>query len=707
MVAAWRQWLNGRSVHKAGSLALALVVALLFTYASTWSIAQGQESPLATPPPEAPPVEVTPPPTFIPLTLPSISGVVSNSSGEPLAGMVVTAYRRQQNNWLNARQTTTNAAGEYRFPWMQAGTYRLLIRDPRGEYASTYYPGAADIEGASDIVVLGSAVSGINAQVGAGGSISGTLSWPDGPNTFDSLVELYYVADAPITTRLSASDNLDLAPELRQYRLIASKSFTETVANYGFSGLAAGSYRVCAQAVSLRLTLHECFDNVALGIHATDVVVASGATVTGVDIEFGDGADLSTLTGTVTLSDSTPAVGVDVEITAAPNVDFFASPPPRRTTTDASGIFRFNDLPFGRYTVRFSDADGLYLPSDYRATPEETAASVITLERSSEVGISAVVSAASLITGHIVIDNAIAGMGGQVSAFGQNSEGWFVGGTGNIVAATGAYTITGLRGGNYRLQYTVDIPASIYYGEPGATLETATDIEVMTGTAVGGIVMDLTPYIAGVAYGSLGGQVTLNGVPAAGMVVRIYDAGGDCCIAPVPLVTAETDAEGRYHVVGLPPGRYKVGVGAADQANSSLYAPDQRTYETATIFMIGNPADGVSRQNITDVNIPLGSVGSVTRRVLRPDDTPVVGVTVNIYQRLGESGNWPLVATTVTNAEGRYTFAGLVPDIYQVCIAAAGIETSTCGGRGSHGDGLDVVVTADQEATGIDILDVP
>jgi hypothetical protein len=173
------------------------------------------------------------------------------------------------------------------------------------------------------------------------------------------------------------------------------------------------------------------------------------------------------------------------------------------------------------------------------------------------------------------------------------------------------------------------------------------------------------------------------------------------------VITAETDGEGHFTVGGLPAGRYKIGIALPDQSNAMLYAPDRRAYETAEIYTIGNPADQISRQVIDNVNVTLGATGSVSRTVRRPDDTPVAGLKVNLYQRLGDAGTFPLVASATTNDEGQYSFAGLVPDIYHVCIVVEGIAQPSCVGRGEAGMGLDVVVTADQEATGVDILDVP
>jgi hypothetical protein len=386
-------------------------------------------------------------------------------------------------------------------------------------------------------------------------------------------------------------------------------------------------------------------------------------------------------------------------------VDFFAAPPPQKTATDDAGIFRA-DVPYGNYLIRFSDPQGLYFRSDYREIAEVITPTVVALDRSDELTITAVLSQAAQITGNVTIDGAIAGMSGQVSAYSMTEQGWAPGGTGNIVAASGIYTVAGLRAGSYRLQVSIGgLPAQIIYG--GTTLETAAEVAVMTATVTGGIDFDLTPYMAQVPYGTISGTVMASGAPQPDMLVRVYEAGFDCCIAPPPMLSTTTDAEGRFGAGGLPPGSYKIGVSVAGLPYSSFYAPDQRTFETAAVYIIGNPADGMARQVIGDANIILGPTGSVARRVLRPDDSPVVGATVNLYQRLGEPGAFPLVASTLTNEEGRYAFEGVVPDIYQVCIVAAGIAQPSCSGRGGLGIGFDVAVSEGQETTGIDILDVP
>jgi hypothetical protein len=736
MAFSWiEQWKRPKWI-KAGGLLLALMSALLLTYGGEWQVASGQESPIETPetaapepvtpdpgvpepvapalapesPLAVPPTETAPaaPALLEPVILPSLSGVIRNVDGAPVGGMVVTAYRRQQDAWIQARQTTTTELGEYHFPWMPSGFYRLHVKDPNGLYAFAYYPSAGDIEVASDIPITGQSVEGINLQVDAAAQISGTLTWREGPSPFDSTVALYRVTSAPITTRVSSSDNLALSPDLRQYRLIERQRFTETNVLFGFTGLAAGSYRVCAEATTLHNSSHECFNNAALGIHGTDVVATPGQTIRNVTITLGDKADLATLTGTVVLTDGIPAVGVTIEVVPQPNVDFFAAPQPQNTKTDAAGNFHFDELPFGSYKLELTDPAGTYRPRTYREPADAAEPTLIVLDRASVVTVETTIQLASQIRGNVTIDGVNAGMNGQVTAYNLTPEGsWALAGSGPLVAATGAYTVPGLVGGIYRVQVQVDLPVQIFYG--GATLETAADVEVLTGTVASDINIDITPYIANVPYGTISGAVIVDGAPQPNLQVSIYPAGFDCCTAPAPLITTTTNMEGAYTVSGLPAGQYKVGVSDPNQLYATIYAPDQPTFATAALFVIGNPADGVARQTILDANSSLAAGGSVVRTIVRPDDTPVEGATVNLYQNVGDPAQfqYPLVASTVTNANGIYSFRGLAPNLYQVCILAPGITETTCGGGNGQGLGIDVVVTAGQEATGIDILNIP
>jgi hypothetical protein len=150
-----------------------------------------------------------------------------------------------------------------------------------------------------------------------------------------------------------------------------------------------------------------------------------------------------------------------------------------------------------------------------------------------------------------------------------------------------------------------------------------------------------------------------------------------------------------------------VGVSTNDQPKPTLYAVGQPSYEFATKYLIGNPSDGLSSQTISDVNFTLGATGSISRTVIRPDNTPVVGAPVSIYQNVGDPGSWPLIASTQTDSAGHYAFAELMPGSYQICIAAEGLAESSCNGHDGKGKGVDVISTAGQQASGIDILDVP
>ncbi len=695
-----------------GGVAVALILVLTLLILLPWATARGQtapesplpipESPLPTPAaaeaPAAPPAQEIVPLT--PVVLPSLSGVVSDTAGMPLAGIKLTLYRLQLDQWELVRESTANAAGEFRIPWLSAGAYRLALRDPAGNYARAFFPNAVDIEAGADLVLVGESPAPLEITLAPAAQIAGALLWPEGPTPFDTTVNLLVRTPAPITTRFTPFDQPNGAAEARQWRLVESQAYTESVVAYTFTGLAAGVYHICAESVSLHETLAECFENAALPIHATDVAITAGQAITLASIFLGDGADTGVISGTLTTADGLPAAGVRVEllpvgVTQAGGYS---------TETDAAGAYRIANVPTGRYTLQFNDPRGFYFLSAYRATPDEVEPTVIELARGESRQIDAGVVAAGLITGFVTLDGDIPGIGGQVFAYRQTELGQ-VGVTGPVVAATGAFTVAGLADGPHWLQFQLPQFGPLFYG--GTAVEDAARITVTAGQTISNVVYDLLPALVAQPTGAISGTVTAGNAPRAGIRVEVYGFSPDCCTPPPPLAYALTDEAGRYVIGGLPIGTYKLGFIDPNETLATVYSGDSRIYETATAFQIGDPADGVSRQFVKGVDADMVMGGAVARTVYRADQTPVAEATVRVYQMVGDAGQYPLVATTTTDDAGRYGFIRLVPDTYHVCIAAVGIEETTCAGRNGTGVGVEVVVEAGALNSGVDIIEAP
>lgn len=99
-----------------------------------------------------------------------IKGRVSISSAEAASGITLELFSRQvregRYHWIRSGQQRTNSNGEFRFPELSAGKYKLLTNElmdndpvdivPRGQsygYPPVYYPGATDFSSAETIEV--------------------------------------------------------------------------------------------------------------------------------------------------------------------------------------------------------------------------------------------------------------------------------------------------------------------------------------------------------------------------------------------------------------------------------------------------------------------------------------------------------------------------------------------------------------------------
>ncbi|MBW4077101.1 MAG: hypothetical protein HIU84_01025, partial [Acidobacteria bacterium] len=155
----------------------------------------------------------------------SISGVVSVLvAGSPLSDICISA----QTTGGNFGGATTSAVdGTYTISGLAAGGYTVWFNDcnQTGNYASQYYDGAtggtSSYQSATSVsVTVGATTSSINAQMSAGGSISGTVT-----NGSTGLAGICISAQ-------STGGGLGGA------------ATTGSTGTYTISGLAAGSYKV-------------------------------------------------------------------------------------------------------------------------------------------------------------------------------------------------------------------------------------------------------------------------------------------------------------------------------------------------------------------------------------------------------------------------------------------------------------------------------
>jgi hypothetical protein len=195
--------------------------------------------------------------------------VTSAESGRPLKGIEVCYYRFTE---YLAGCELTNGKGEYKTPPLAYGEYRVLFASPFEsglDYASQFYGGFTSRFDSPYIdIKAGALTTGINAQMTAGGSITGV------------------VTDANSGNGLEGAFVCALPPGFGELGACAS---THAGGRYTIQGLDSGKYPVIFEAEGYKW---QYYDDVELSSQAQPVVVASGATSEAIDAALQPTADL-------------------------------------------------------------------------------------------------------------------------------------------------------------------------------------------------------------------------------------------------------------------------------------------------------------------------------------------------------------------------------------------------------------------------------
>lgn len=491
-----------------------------------------------------------------------------------------------------------------------------------GPYAREYWQNAGDIDAAATIALApGQAKTGVDATLEPAASISGELTRPGGGAVSSACVRVYD-PDHP-------EDE------------IASTS-TDPSGHYLITNLAAGGYKVlfepgCVQNSDLK---DEYYNDKGSFATADTVTLSAGQSNTNVGAVLGDGGSIS---GTVTDVGSTPLA--DICVSATPVGDGVGG----GDTTVADGTYTIAGLDPGSYVVKFEDCTSSAHATEYYDDAADFAgADPVTVAREQDVpAVNAALQQNGSIKGTISgpsaepLENICA-----VAFDAADSEV-----ATDMTDQTGAYEITGLSPGSYRMHF-VDCNDTGYvdeYYDDKATLASADPITVSAGAANSG--NDATLASAGAISGTVTGP---GGGPVADICVSALSADGQ------EMLMNGTDANGEYVINPLTPGNYKIefrDCGAGGPALATEFYNNSATFTGAADVTV---QEGLQ---VSDINAQLAASGSISGTVTMEASDPAADTCVSAFPTA--DAVFP-VAVTQAAPDGSYSLTGLASGSYKV-----------------------------------------
>jgi hypothetical protein len=557
-----------------------------------------------------------------------ISGtVVADGTGTGLAGICVSAPNTTTGSSLF--RVNTAAGGTYTISGLAPGSYKVKFEDCNApvDYGTEYYNNRPEF-GSADVVsvVAGTTTSGINASMGAGGSISGTIV-ADGSGTPLAGICAYPYpvgGGSNVSATTSAADGTFTLP-----------------------GLAVGSYRVrfqdCVGSIDYAV---EYYDNKLEPGQANPVTVNASSTTSGINASMAIGGRIS---GTVVADGSgAPLAGICVNAPfAASNSSLF------RVTTGADGTYVIAGMAPASYKLRFEDCVS---PIDYATEHYDNKAdfgtgnTLVVTSGVTTSGINAALAIGGSVSGTVVADGTgipLSGICVDVSL----PAGGFIGRA--TSGAGGAYVLSGVAAGSYKVRFEdcvapLDYAAEYYDNKPDfgagnlvAVTAGATTSGVNAGLAIGGRISGTV-----VAEGT--------GTPLSGI----------CVSAPHPvsgssIFRVTTGADGTYLISGLAPGSHKVKF--EDCVSPIDYAVEY--YDNKGDFSSGNLVSVSAGATTSGVNAALALGGRMTGTVVADaGGGPLAGICVSPFSSV--TGN-SLFRIQTAN-DGTYTVAGVPVGTYKV-----------------------------------------
>ena len=448
-----------------------------------------------------------------------------------------------------------------------------------GNYLGEYYDDKPDFDSADSVdVTVGQATPNINAQLAAGGSISGHVIGPANEDAEDICVDAY-------------DNNFDGMGD----------AVTDADGDYVVEGLPSGSYRVQFSNCGSGSYLSEWYDDQLDFSSADPVDVTAGQDTPSINAQLAAPGTISgKVTGPASQNLSNICVGV---FDAHGNLLNF-------TFTAPNGTYSFGNLRPGSYRVGYSACTGgNYVDQYYNGKPDLASADPVPVTAGQTTpNIDAQLAAGGTISGTVTgpsnqnLSNICVGV--------LRSNGTQV--KGATTGPSGTYTVGGLQTGTYKVQFTPCIGGSGFLGEyynDKHTLNSADPVDVTVGQDTPNINAQLDA--AGLITGKVTGPSNQN---LQNVCVTIYTAGGNS------VTGTQTDSGGNYSVGGLSSGTYRVGFQACGAGNFlGEYYDDKPTVAAA------DPVQVTAGQTTPNINAQLAAGGTISGHVSGPSNQNLQG----------------------------------------------------------------------------------